>query len=124
MSMTIDSLKFAIGKAEATVSEAEQKGVEGGQARFDLGAAKDNLTRVRSVIHTFDVSRVEEITTKGIKIADDVNTRASEALGDIKLRRIGLAISLLVIIFIAIMLRLKIKQVDSRTNFEAGHKSE
>lgn len=123
MSMSIDSLKYSIENAETVVQEAERKGVEGGQARFDLGAAKDDLTRVRSVIHTFDYDQVEEITTAGIRTAAGVKLKAEAALKDIRIRQIGLAVSLLVIIFVAIMIRLKIKQVDSKTNFEASGKN-
>jgi len=122
MSILIDSLKSSVEAAEAVVREAERKGVEGGQARFDLGAAKDNLTRVRSVVHTFDQEQVREITTAGINIASDVKLMAKAALDDIKIRRIGLAVSLLVIIFVAVMIRLKIKKVDSVTDFEVQEK--
>lgn len=122
MSMSIDSLIYSIAEAENVVEEAERKGVEGGQARFDLGAAKDDLTRVRSVIHTFDQEQVKEITTAGINTAVDVRLMAKGALEDIKIRQIGLAVSLLVIIFVAIMIRLKIKRVDSVTDFEAQGK--
>ncbi len=122
MSMSIDSLKYSIADADSIVQEAERKGVEGGQARFDLGAAKDDLTRVRSVVHTFDHQQVSEITTAGIKTAAEVKLKAKAALDDIKIRQVGLAVSLLVIIFVAIMIRLKIKQVDSKTDFEASGK--
>jgi len=113
----IDSLKQALESAEKVVKEAEERGVEGGQARFDLGAAKDNLTRVRSVIHTFDPQQVAEITTSGMRVAHQVEQTAEAALGDIKARQIGLAISLIVVLYVAIVLWRKIKQVDSRTDF-------
>jgi predicted CXXCH cytochrome family protein len=122
MSMSIDSLKFSIETAESVVEEAERKGVEGGQARFDLGAAKDNLTQVRSVIHTFNFEQVSDITKQGIITSEDVRLTADAALNDILNRQIGLAISLVVIIFIAIMIRLKIKRVDSVANFEVSDK--
>ncbi|MEE9554051.1 MAG: cytochrome c3 family protein [candidate division Zixibacteria bacterium] len=117
MKAQIDSLKHALESAEKVAKEAEEKGVEGGQARFDLGAAKDNLTRVRSVIHTFDPEQVSEITSSGIKVAHEVEEIAELALGDIKIRQIGLAISLLVILYVALILWRKIKQVDSKTDF-------
>ncbi len=117
MKARIDSLKHALESAEAVVKKAEKRGVEGGQARFDLGAAKDNLTRVRSVVHTFDPEQVSEITISGMKIAHDVEQTALAALGDIKLRQFGLAISLLVILFVAVVIWRKIKQVDSQTDF-------
>ncbi|UCE65768.1 MAG: cytochrome c3 family protein [Candidatus Zixiibacteriota bacterium] len=122
MSMSIDSLKFSIEAAQAVVEEAELKGVEGGQARFDLGSAKDDLIRVRSVIHTFDLEQVSDITRAGIKTAGEVQLMAEAALSDILIRQIGLAISLVVIVFIAIMIRLKIKKIDSVTNFEVQEK--
>lgn len=122
MSMSIDSLKYSIESAEEVVREAERKGVEGGQARFDLGSAKDDLTRVRSVVHTFDLKQVSDITKAGMKTAGEVNRTAEAALSDIVTRQIGLAISLVVIIFIAIMIRLKIRQIDKHTDFEVSDK--
>lgn len=113
----IESLKSAIARAEAKVEEAEKRGVEGGQARFDLGAAKDDLTRARSVVHTFDPKQVTDITKSGVTVADEVENTAQAALGDIKIRQIGLGISLIVVLFVALMLWRKIKQVDSRTDF-------
>ncbi len=118
MRVSIDSLKAALNTAEEKVGEAEKKGVEGGKARFDLVSAKDNLTRVRALVHTFDPDQIEEITSAGIKAAHDVSQTAEAALGDIKSRQIGLAISLLVVIYVAFVLWGKIKQVDRETDFE------
>lgn len=122
MKADIDSLKAAIEKAEAIVKEAEDMGVEGGQARFDLGAAKDDLTRVRAAIHAFDPSRVSDITGPGIKVADDVQTTAEAALGDIRIRQIGLAVSLIVVMLVALALWGKIKQVDDRSDYTVHKK--
>jgi predicted CXXCH cytochrome family protein len=119
MRSAIDSLKSSIDEAEEIVLEAEMKGVEGGQARFDLGAAKDNLTRVRSVIHTFDPAQAAEITSSGMRTAEQVQLTAQASLGDLKVRRIGLAMSLILVLIIAIALWRKIKQVDKRTDFTA-----
>jgi predicted CXXCH cytochrome family protein len=117
MRSAIDSLKLVIDEAEKIVLEAETKGVEGGQARFDLGAAKDNLTRVRAVVHTFDPVQVTEITASGMKVAEDVKNTARASLGDLRVRRIGLGFSLLLVIMVALALWRKIKQVDSKTDF-------
>jgi len=122
MKAAIDSLKSALNKAETTVREAEEKGVEGGQARFDLGAAKDDLTRVRSVIHSFDPAQVSEITRSGVKISNEVEKTAQAALGDIKIRQIGLAVSLVLVLLVAVVLWRKIKQADSRTDFTVNDK--
>ena len=115
---SIDSLKFAIALAESTLTKAEQKGVEGGQARFDLGPAKDNLIRVRSVQHTADLAQVKEITSPAIKKAEDVQKTALASLGDLKTRRIGLGVSIIMVLFVAYGIWRKIKQVDSETDFE------
>ncbi len=119
MRASIDSLQMAILEAEEIIKKAEHKGVESGQARFDLGTAKDNLTMVRSTIHTFDLEQVTEITSSGIKKAKEVHRVANVALEDISTRQIGLAVSLLAVIFVAFMLWLKIKQVDQATGFNA-----
>lgn len=118
MKAAVDSLRMAIATAESTLSVAEQKGVEGGQARFDLGPAKDNLTRVRSVVHTVDPAQITELTSSGMKTAESVRLTATAALGDIKIRQIGLGVSLLLVIFMAYALWRKITQVDKDTDFE------
>ena len=114
----IDSLETAISTADEKVKEAEKMGVEGGQAGFDLGSARDKLTQVRSVIHTFDPAQVKDVTSPGIKTARQVQETAEAALGDIRARQIGLAISLLLVALVAILLWRKIRQVDKRTDFE------
>jgi predicted CXXCH cytochrome family protein len=119
MKAAIDSLKDALALAEDAVHEAETRGVEGGQARFDLGAAKDKLTRVRSVVHTFDPAQVTEITSAGIQTASTVRQTALASLGDIKIRQIGLGMALVIVILVAFALWRKIKQVDSKTDFTA-----
>jgi predicted CXXCH cytochrome family protein len=115
---SIDSLKITIATAESTLTKAERKGVESGQARFDLNPAKDNLIRVRSVQHTADLKQVEEITMPGIKKAEEVQKTALAALGDLKVRQIGLGISIILVLFVTYALWRKIKQVDSETDFE------
>ncbi len=115
----IDSLKAAVAYADSIVNLAERKGVEGGQGKFDLGSAKDNLTRVRSVVHTVDPDQVTALTDAGIKVAAGVEQTALAALGDIRTRRIGLAVSVVVVMFVAFALWRKIKQVDKYTDFEA-----
>jgi hypothetical protein len=117
MRTAIDSLKMAIDAAENLVYRAEVKGVEGGQARFDLGAAKDNLTRVRSVVHTFDPAQVTEITAGGMVVAHSVRETAQESLDDLRARRIGLGVSVVLVALVALALWWKIKAVDRRTDF-------
>jgi predicted CXXCH cytochrome family protein len=117
MKEAIDSLKMAVSLAESTSMDAEKKGVEAGLAKFDLGPAKDDLTRVKSVVHTFDPDQVTEITRAGIKVAEGVQVTALAALGDIKVRQIGLGVSLLLVLFVAYALWRKIKQVDKDADF-------
>ncbi len=117
MKAAIDSLKAAIFSADSIVSIAEHKGVEGGQARFDLGPANDDLTRVRPVVHTFDPKQVSEITDNGIKTADGVYQMALASLGDLWHRQVGLWVALALVLFVAVGLWFKIRQVDKKTDF-------
>jgi predicted CXXCH cytochrome family protein len=117
MKAAIDSLNFSISLAENISAKAQQKGVGNGDARFDLRPAIDGLTRVRSVVHTFDPDQVTQITSSGIKTANGVRQTALAALGDLRSRQIGLGVSLLIVLFVAFALRRKIKQVDKATDF-------
>jgi len=119
MKADVDSLKTALALAESISGRAEKKGVEGGQARFDLGKAKDALTRVRSVVHTFDPERVAEIIRPAIQNAREVQKTGDSALSDIRARQMGLGVSLILVLLVAFMLWRKIKEVDRRTDFTA-----
>lgn len=119
MKADIDSLKATLALAEDLISGAENKGVEGGQARFDLGRAEDALTRVRSVIHTFDPDEVAAIVNPAIQNARQVQRTAGSALSDIRARQIGLGMSLILVLLVVFLLWKKMKEVDSRTDFSA-----
>jgi len=116
MKANLDSLKYNIEAAETVIKAAEEKGVEGGQARFDLGAAKDALIRARSVIHTFNRDRVVEVTEPAIQSAAAVRASALSSLDDLKMRQYGLAISLVLVALLAAGLLIKIRQLDRKAN--------
>ena len=116
MKASIDSLKFDIDTAGALIKTAEEKGVEGGQARFDLGSAKDALIRARSVIHTFDSKQVAEITDPAMASAKVVEASALSSLNDLKMRQYGLAMSLILVGLLAVGLLMKIRQLDRKAN--------
>lgn len=116
MKASLDSLKFDIDTAEVLIKTAEEKGVEGGQARFDLGSAKDALIRARSVIHTFDNKQVAEITDPAMASARIVEASALSSLDDLKMRQYGLAMSLILVGLLAVGLLLKIRQLDRKAN--------
>jgi predicted CXXCH cytochrome family protein len=114
---SVDSLKVAVASAENIIGEAEQKGAMGSEARYNLGPIKDALTRVRSVMHTSDTSKVDEIVKPALANAKDVAITARLALKDMKMRQIGLGISLLLVLFIVYALYRKIKLVDNKQSF-------
>ena len=105
----LDQLKLAIAEAEAVVEEAETLGMEVSGPSFELHQAKDALTNARSLIHGFSVEPVEEALAEGRKVAEDVKSRAEEALQDYTNRRVWLAASLLPILIVIVLLVLYIR---------------
>jgi len=118
MKSDIDTLKTVLSAADSIISQAEKKGIESSQASFDLGKSRDALIQIRSTIHTFDPEKVIEITKPAIINAVNVKASVDHELQDIKTRQYGLWISLLLIILVIILLRIKIKEVDNKIDIK------
>jgi hypothetical protein len=110
----IDALATQTERARAAIGQAEHAGMEVSQAQFDLNGARDALVKARAAVHAFTVDAVKAETTPGLAIADKAHARGVRALGDLKFRRTGLGISLVIILAVVAGLLLKIRQVDRR----------
>jgi len=89
-------------------------------ARFDLHDADDSLIKARTMVHSFNLARVQELTQQGLKIAQKTIEEGQKALAEIQFRRKWLAISMLIIFLVAATLYAKIRQIDKRTQTQGG----
>ena len=105
----LQHLKDGIQKADQTLAEAEKKGMEVSQPKFNLQKAFDSLTNARTQIHSFRADVVKTALADGEKVVLDVQGKADHALKEYENRRIWLAISLVPILIVIGLLLLYIR---------------
>jgi len=117
----IDTLAARTERARAVLAKAEQAGMEVSQAQFDLNGARDALVKARAAIHAFRVDAVKQEVEPGLAVGDKAHARGVRALDDLRFRRQGLGVSLVIILAVIAGLVLKIRQVDRRQAAGVDH---
>ncbi|MDP2470388.1 MAG: cytochrome c3 family protein [Candidatus Palauibacterales bacterium] len=112
MRATIDTLSGTIDSARVVLEHAEDSGVEVSSALATLNDARSSLIKARTAVHAFDPEKVAADAEPGMKIAGEALVRGRQALGELRFRRIGLAVAVLIIGALIVGLVLKIKEVE------------
>jgi len=121
MRAALDALRAEQGRAAATLERAERAGMEVSQARVDLTGANDALVKARVAVHAADPGLVKKEADAGLAIAAKAYARGVRALEDLKFRRQGLGVSLVIIVGLIVGLVLKIRERDRRRRDSAQH---
>jgi predicted CXXCH cytochrome family protein len=111
MRASIDSLGGAYHLADSLLTRAERAGMEVSQAQVDLGGARNALVQARAAVHTFRVDSVRAYVASGRGVADSAVGRGRKALGELRFRRVGLGVSVGLILLLITGLVLKIRQL-------------
>lgn len=106
------SLDEAIRSANTVVGIAESSGMEVSQARLEQDQARDELTKARVTIHSFQTELVEQDIQAGLKIAAKIQAEGKAALIERNRRRMGLGFSLGAILIVLVGLRLYIRKIE------------
>lgn len=114
MRRLIDSLRTELDSARTILQVAEQSGVEVSQAQFDLEAAQNALVNSRAAIHTVDLAVVTAEVAGGRTITAEAFRRGQRALGELRFRRTGLAVSVVIIVVLLLALVRKIREIEAR----------
>jgi predicted CXXCH cytochrome family protein len=114
MRAALDGLRREQARATATLERAEHAGMEVSQARFDLTGANEALVKARVAVHAASLQAVTAETEPGLAITGKAYARALRALDELRFRRQGLAVSLVIILVLIAALVLKIRQLDRR----------
>ncbi|HXF95037.1 MAG TPA: cytochrome c3 family protein [Gemmatimonadales bacterium] len=112
MRALIDSLRRRIDSAGAMLTRAERAGVEVSQAQFELESARTALITARAAVHAFALAAVAKEVEAGLPVTDAALARGREALDELRFRRTGLAVSVLIILALITGLVLKIRQLE------------
>jgi predicted CXXCH cytochrome family protein len=114
MRSLIDSLSTAHHEADSLLERAEDAGMEVSQAQFELTGASTALISARAAVHSFNVIAVKDEVESGLEIAATAHELGVQATGRLQFRRMGLAISVVIIGMLIVGLLLKIRELDSR----------
>ena len=114
MRSRIDELIASIDKSQAILTQAERKGMEVSKPKFELKGATDALTHARVLIHSSSSAEVDKVVGPGLDVANKGYQAGVGALAELSFRRKGLAVSLVFILFLAVLVYLKIRQIESR----------
>jgi len=110
----LTSLDEAIKNADKVLDIAEASGMEVSHARLEQDQARDELTKARVTIHSFQTDPVEQDIQAGLKIAAKTQAEGKAALVERNRRRMGLAVSLGAILIVLVSLRLYIRQIEAK----------
>jgi predicted CXXCH cytochrome family protein len=114
MRTRIDQLIASINKSNEILSVAERKGMEVSKPKFDLKGATDALTHARVLIHSSSNNEVDKVVGPGLDVAGKGYQAGVDALDELSFRRKGLAVSLVFILFLALLVYLKVRQLETR----------
>jgi len=112
MRQALDGLRAEQARASETLERAERAGMEVSQARFELAGAGEALVKARVAVHGASVAAVQKEAESGLAITAKAYARGVRALEDLRFRRGGLAVSLVIILLLIAALVLKIRELD------------
>jgi predicted CXXCH cytochrome family protein len=112
---SIDTLRVHIDSARHVLERAENAGMEVSASLASLADARSALVKARAAVHSFDPETVDAEIEPGTEIAAEAVVKGAGALREIQIRRIGLAVSVVVIGLLILGLILKIKEIEQPT---------
>jgi predicted CXXCH cytochrome family protein len=107
------ALKSRLAEADSLLSVAERRGMETSAGRELLKQSEDQIVNLRAVLHSFDLAPIQAVMAEGSGLADRAQREGLLALRDWRNRRIGMALSLGVILLLMAGLILKIRRMES-----------
>lgn len=110
----IDQISASISNATEILDRAERAGMEVSKPRFELNDAKDALTQSRVLVHAFSPDDIDKVIDSGVQVSNRSYEAGGAALNELRFRRKGLAGSLFFILFLAVLIYLKVRELEGR----------
>ncbi|MFH2056181.1 MAG: cytochrome c3 family protein [bacterium] len=101
-------------EAEASIAQAEQKGMMVVDEQLALRDVKQSMIRAATALHTFNADKVAEIINPGLTAAAQIDSSGIAKVDEYYFRRKGLGIASLLITILAIALFIKIRRLERR----------
>ncbi len=118
MRTLLDSLRAAQEHSQHVLDEANNLGMDVSQAQFDLSEVTTALTKARTAVHSFRADTVAMQVAVGLKTATGAAGQGQAALAEHRYRRLGLAISVPLILGLAGTLWLRLRMIEAEQRDE------
>ncbi len=112
MRQLIDSLEHLKNEANSLIDDAEQKGMEISESKFKLREINQSRLQSRTMVHAFDVEKLNEVVGKGLSVASVVKSDGQKAIDEYYYRRWGLGVASVIITILAMSLYLTIRRIE------------
>jgi len=114
MRQHLDTLQRAYDQAHHILLRAAHAGMEVNQAQLELQEGQAALIKARTAVHTFTVAAVQQAIEAGLSASTGAYTGGVKALDELRFRRTGLGVSVLIILALIVGLRAKLRQLERR----------
>jgi len=109
----LDGLDTALKKSETVLASAEQSGMEVSEAQVRLIDGRENLVKARLALHSMKPAEMQKPVEAGMAIAKATQKAGEFALHEKDTRRMGLAVSVLLIGIAILAIRLLLRRMES-----------
>ena len=103
--------KARIARVDSLLDHADRLGMEIESGRELLKQANDHLVGVRATLHSFSLEPIQVALAEGSGLAGRAEAEARTALRDWRNRRIGMALTLVVILALIALLVARIRSM-------------
>ncbi len=108
----LGDVKAKIDEAKDLLEKAERAGMEVSRPKFELRDSSDGLIQARVLVHSASADELEKAIGPAMEIAAKSYGAGESAFAELGYRRKGLAVSLVFILFLAVLVYLKIRQIE------------
>lgn len=113
MRAMIERLKVERARSDSLLEQAEAAGLEVSQARFELEDATNAIVLARASTHSVSLDSVKQRVQAGLQVTSRARQRGNGAFRDLRIRRIGLAVSSVIIVILIAGIVMKIRNFES-----------
>lgn len=109
---SLEEIKAAIEGTEALLRQASSAGMDVTDAQIDVNEARTQLILSRAVTHTVSPQEIQKSGSAGLAAVAKAHKVGQAALAELGFRRRGLTVSVAVIVFVAVTLWLKLRDLE------------
>jgi predicted CXXCH cytochrome family protein len=109
----LDGLDSSLKRSESVLSTADEYGMEVSEAQVRLMDGRENLIKARLAMHGFHLDEVRKPVDAGLAIANETRQTGEAALREKDFRRLGLAVSVVLIVIAIAALWLLIRRIEA-----------